>query len=278
MNLDSINTDERSVPTISSAYAAKLEPGRYDFLTGKEYQIYLNWKPTCDSLYEGADGKFFKVHAVSGDLLILPPFTHHIDIIDNNDFEYDGYIIFLTFPNFVLTDRLEIIKSSAKFRALIDQFGAEWEKQLPGYRIRCWALLMNLFEELRVQSESKYRNSAKYRLIEPAIKFIHENYRAGDITIEHLANLCGVTGQHFHRTFRSCTGTTPGKYVEALRMKAARELLVSGRYTVAAVAIECGYDSASNFARSFRAYFGMPPRDVIPVNGVRRVEFRDGDT
>lgn len=269
MNLDSINTDERSVPTISSAYAAKLEPGRYDFLTGKEYQIYLNWKPTCDSLYEGADGKFFKVHAVSGDLLILPPFTHHIDIIDNNDFEYDGYIIFLTFPNFVLTDRLEIIKSSAKFRALIDQFGAEWEKQLPGYRIRCWALLMNLFEELRVQSESKYRNSAKYRLIEPAIKFIHENYRAGGITIEKLASLCGVTGQHFHRTFLSCTGTTPGKYIEALRMKAVRELLVSGRYTVAAAANECGYDSASNFARSFRAYFGMPPSEVMPSGGIR---------
>lgn len=269
MNIDSINTDERRVPTISSAYAAKLEPGRYDFLTGKEYQIYLNWKATCASLYEGADGKFFKVHAVSGDLLVLPPFTHHIDIIDDNDFEYDGYIIFLTFPDFVLTDRLEIIKSTARFRALIDQFRTEWEKQLPGYRIRCGALLMNLFEELRVQSESKYRNSAKYRLIEPAIKFIHENYRAGGITIEKLASLCGVTGQHFHRTFLSCTGTTPGKYIEALRMKAVRELLVSGRYTVAAAANECGYDSASNFARSFRAYFGMPPSEVMPSGGIR---------
>lgn len=269
MNLDSINADERSVPTISSASATKLSPGRYDHRPTKEYQIYLNWHPTGESMYENPEGKYFKVCAASGDLLILPPFTHHIDIIDDNDFDYDGYLIYLTFPDFVLTDRLEIIKSTARFRALIDQFRAEWEKQLPGYRIRCGALLMNLFEELRVQSESKYRNSAKYRLIEPAIKFIHENYRAGGITIEKLASLCGVTGQHFHRTFLSCTGTTPGKYIEALRMKAVRELLVSGRYTVAAAANECGYDSASNFARSFRAYFGMPPSEVMPSGGIR---------
>ncbi len=269
MNLDSINTDERSVPTIISASATKLSPGRYDHRPTKEYQIYLNWHPTGESMYENTEGKYFKVCAASGDLLILPPYIHHIDTITDNDFDYDGYLIYLTFPDFVLTDRLEIIKSSAKLRALIDQFGAEWEKQLPGYRIRCGALLMNLFEELRVQSESKYRNSAKYRLIEPAIKFIHEKYRAGGITIEKLASLCGVTGQHFHRTFLSCTGTTPGKYIEALRMKAVRELLVSGRYTVAAAANECGYDSASNFARSFRAYFGMPPSEVMPSGGIR---------
>ena len=278
MDLNGICADERSVPAIVSAYKAKLEPGRYDFLTGDEYQIYLNVNPTSESIYEDADGKFFKVYPAAGELLILPPHTHHIDIIRENEFENDGFIIFMKFPDFVLTDRLEVMKPTAKFCGMLEQFGMDWEKQLPGYRLRCGAMLLGLFEELRIQSESKYLDSAKYRLIEPAIKYIHENSRAGNITIEHLAKLCGVTGQHFHRTFRSCTGTTPGKYVEALRMKAARELLVSGRYTVAAVAIECGYDSASNFARSFRAYFGMPPRDVIPVNGVRRVEFRDGDT
>lgn len=105
-------------------------------------------------------------------------------------------------------------------------------------------------------------------MIKPAIKFIHENYHAGGITIEKHTSLCGVTGQHFHRTFLSCTGTTPWKYIEALRMKAARELLVSGRYTVTA-ANECGYDSASNFARNFRTYFGMPPSEVMPSGGVR---------
>ena len=278
MDLNGICADERSVPAIVSAYKAKLEPGRYDFLTGDEYQIYLNVNPTSESIYEDADGKFFKVYPAAGELLILPPHTHHIDIIRENEFENDGFIIFMKFPDFVLTDRLEVMKPTAKFCRMLEQFCMDWENQLPGYRLRCGAMLLGLFEELRFQSESKYRDSAKYRLIEPAIKYIHENYRAGNITIEHLAKLCGVTGQHFHRTFRSCTGTTPGKYIEDLRMKAARELLVSGRYTVASVAIECGYDSASNFARSFRAYFGMPPRDVIPVNGVRRVEFRDIDT
>lgn len=269
MNLEGINANEQSVPTVISARRSKLEPGKYDFLTGKEYQVYLNWNPTGESLYEDTDGKYFRISSTRGELLILPPFTHHFDIISVNDFDYDGYLLLLTFPDFVLTDHLEIIKPSSKFCTIIERFCDEWEKQLPGYRIRCGALLMNLFEELRVQSESKYRNSAKYRLIEPAIKFIHENYRAGGITIEKLASLCGVTGQHFHRTFLSCTGTTPGKYIEALRMKAVRELLVSGRYTVAAAANECGYDSASNFARSFRAYFGMPPSEVMPSGGIR---------
>ena len=93
MNLEGINTNEQSVPTVISARRSKLEPGKYDFLTGKEYQVYLNWNPTGESLYEDTDGKYFRISSTRGELLILPPFTHHFDIISENDFDYDGYLL-----------------------------------------------------------------------------------------------------------------------------------------------------------------------------------------
>ena len=68
-----------------------------------------------------------------------------------------------------------------------------------------------------------------------------------------------MSDRNFARTFRAQTGTTPGAYVEQLRVDAARRLLESSDLTVAAVASAVGLPRAETLHRAFLRRVGTTP-------------------
>lgn len=80
-----------------------------------------------------------------------------------------------------------------------------------------------------------------------------------DLSVEALASRVNMGERHFSRVFTTTFGTTPGRYVEAIRLDVARERLTSSRRTVEAVAISVGFASADVFRRSFERHFGVSP-------------------
>jgi AraC-like DNA-binding protein len=78
-----------------------------------------------------------------------------------------------------------------------------------------------------------------------------------------LADLCAAAALspfHFLRTFERVTGVTPHQYVLRTRLREAARRLANGRDRVLDVALDCGFGDVSNFTRTFRAEFGMSPR------------------
>jgi AraC-like DNA-binding protein len=51
----------------------------------------------------------------------------------------------------------------------------------------------------------------------------------------------------------------PKQYLAQWRMQAAARLLLETRATVAAIALDVGYDSEAAFARAFKRMVGKPP-------------------
>lgn len=80
-----------------------------------------------------------------------------------------------------------------------------------------------------------------------------------DLSVEALAARVGMSPRHFARVFRRETGTTPGAYVEALRIEAARRLLEDTTLTVAAVAERVGLKHAETLHRAFVRTVGTTP-------------------
>ena len=54
-------------------------------------------------------------------------------------------------------------------------------------------------------------------------------------------------------------GVPPMQYLAQWRMQAAARLLLETRATVAAIALDVGYDSEAAFARAFKRQVGKPP-------------------
>jgi transcriptional regulator GlxA family with amidase domain len=84
---------------------------------------------------------------------------------------------------------------------------------------------------------------------------------AADLTVEALAQLAHMSSRHFARSFRAEVGLTPARYVERLRLEAARRRLEESEEPVAAVALECGFGTAETMRRAFLRALAVGPAE-----------------
>lgn len=80
-------------------------------------------------------------------------------------------------------------------------------------------------------------------------------------TVEVLAALAGVSGEHLRRLCRLHQGRSPMSHVAALRMRQAMALLASESYTIETVAQQVGYDSPFAFSAAFKRHQGVSPSE-----------------
>ena len=86
-----------------------------------------------------------------------------------------------------------------------------------------------------------------------------EGHPDGDLSVEALAARSGFSPRHFARVFSREVGMTPGRYVESVRMDAARRRLEQTDEGVDAVARACGFGSAEVMRRAFARRLGCSP-------------------
>lgn len=84
---------------------------------------------------------------------------------------------------------------------------------------------------------------------------------AANLTVEALAALAHMSPRHFARTFRTEVGLTPARYVERVRLEAARRRLEEGGEQIAEVAAACGFGTAETMRRAFLRGLGTGPSE-----------------
>jgi len=80
--------------------------------------------------------------------------------------------------------------------------------------------------------------------------WIAENLH-NNLSIDALAKRAAMSPRNFSRVFRKETGTTPAKFVERLRVEAARRQLEQTVKTVKEIAASCGFSSSEIMRRTF---------------------------
>ncbi|HYE51832.1 MAG TPA: helix-turn-helix domain-containing protein [Azospirillaceae bacterium] len=91
----------------------------------------------------------------------------------------------------------------------------------------------------------------------------------GNLSLPALAGRVGMTERTFTRTFRSQTGTTPARFVEAARIDRAKTLLETSTWPLARVAERAGFGSPDALHRSFLKRLGVTPGDYRERFGPR---------
>jgi AraC-like DNA-binding protein len=81
------------------------------------------------------------------------------------------------------------------------------------------------------------------------------------IDVARMAKASGYSRYHFSRVFAAHEGTTPARYLLRLRMEEAARLLHVEEAPVKVIAQRCGFDDANYFAKVFRRFYGIGPRD-----------------
>jgi len=84
---------------------------------------------------------------------------------------------------------------------------------------------------------------------------------AGDLGVEKLADRAAMSPRNFTRVFVRQTGMTPARFIEQIRVEAARQRLEQGRETIDGVAAACGLGSALTLRRTFERHLGVTPSE-----------------
>jgi AraC-like DNA-binding protein len=94
--------------------------------------------------------------------------------------------------------------------------------------------------------------------ISTVLRRIHAGYPQ-ELDIETLARQARMSVSTFHHKFKSVTSTSPLQYVKSIRLHRARLLLAQDGLNASTAAARVGYESASQFSREFKRFFGQSP-------------------
>lgn len=104
-----------------------------------------------------------------------------------------------------------------------------------------------------------YERGLSERQILQVVEYINEHLDQ-DIKLTDLAALLTISESHFSHRFKQSIGITPYQYLLQQRIERAKQLLKQGDYSIADIALICGFNSHSHLSKQFRQLTGMTPR------------------
>jgi len=98
--------------------------------------------------------------------------------------------------------------------------------------------------------------------LERAVEYIQDQLDT-DLTVSGIAQAVYMSPYHFTRLFKESTGLSPYQYVVEARVRKAKELLTTGKFTISEAAFHVGFADQSHLTRHFKRIFGLPPKRLL---------------
>lgn len=187
------------------------------------------------------------------DIIFMP---EHSNYVVEAQCPGDCYVI-----NFKIADEVSFEPFVLNIGDLVtDKFKAAekvFRLKSSGYEMQCKANLYSVICSMLGEYEKKYIPKSTEKIIEPAIEYIHRNYTSENISVEHLAKLCGISTTYLRNIFLKCKNVTPIKYINDLKLSRAKELIISDYYSIPKISELSGFGDESYFCRYFKKMTGM---------------------
>ena len=150
-------------------------------------------------------------------------------------------------------------EDAAYIQTQFDAAIAEYQAEEPFSEACVMAILLRvlvyLFRRHRERFPDVSRESAK---ILPVKSYIDQNF-SDDLTLDNIAAHFFINKYHLAHLFKKVTGYSLKQYITLKRISFARELLCLSDKSITQIASECGFNSTSNFIRSFKSTEGATP-------------------
>ncbi|MEV8441820.1 helix-turn-helix transcriptional regulator [Actinosynnema sp. NPDC051121] len=94
--------------------------------------------------------------------------------------------------------------------------------------------------------------------VERAIDTMWNRYHE-PLSLADMADTAILSKFYFSRVFRTLTGTSPGRFLTAIRLTKAKQLLLETSLSVTEISYMVGYNSLGTFTSRFTRSVGVPP-------------------
>jgi len=148
-------------------------------------------------------------------------------------------------------------------------FGSElrkaWEKNpfIPPDKYNAVVRLLTFFaDQLSALSNQLVteKNNSEPPLVLKAREFI-DKHKAEQLSLADVAKAAGASVFHFCKIFHKATGLKFTDYVARVRVEDARTRLLNPNRRISEIAYDVGFQSLTQFNRTFKRVFGQSPSD-----------------
>ena len=140
-----------------------------------------------------------------------------------------------------------------------------WEKNpfIPSDKYNAIVRLLTFFaQQLSALSNQLVteKNNAEPPLVLRAREYI-DKYKGEALSLADVAKASGASVFHFCKVFHKATGLKFTDYVARVRVEDARTRLLSPNLRISEIAYDVGFQSLTQFNRTFKRVFGQSPSD-----------------
>lgn len=125
-------------------------------------------------------------------------------------------------------------------------------------------LLLRLIGELSFDRREQTATQEQRRRVEAAQAHLAQSLSQPP-SLSVLAAALNVSPRQLQRDFLACTGLTPRRYLNIMRLSEANALLADTSVPIAKIAAQLGYVSQTHFSTAFRQIYQCSPREARAV-------------
>lgn len=96
------------------------------------------------------------------------------------------------------------------------------------------------------------------RIVTNGLRLIEES-SDGNLSVEFLARLLGISGRHLRRVFDEQLGASPIEIIQTRKLHLAKQLILETRRPITEIAFAAGFNSIRRFNESFKASYRLTP-------------------
>lgn len=149
-------------------------------------------------------------------------------------------------------------EADGKYRDKFARLLGIWQKRDINYYAVSMAVFYDLIACLQNEAGG-YLSGAQRKYMEKAHEYAVRHFTDADFDYSALCCETGLKYSHFSVLFGKNYGMSPVKYITKMRVDYAKELLITGRYTVTQIAEMCGFSDVYYFSAVFKKETGFSP-------------------
>ncbi|OPY59256.1 MAG: HTH-type transcriptional regulator ChbR [Pelotomaculum sp. PtaU1.Bin065] len=212
------------------------------------------------------------IQSPQGEILALSPgIPHHevyygqhpryVAILIDKDFFQEQLLAYPVTQNIVFCGA--VYECLPALLSRLKDFMIEIDEKMPGFEVVVKALSIEICHLIirSIFNINGKKDRIKHRFeIDKTIDYMHSNLWR-KISVGRLAGIANMSPSHYARIFKRETGQTPISYLNHIRMDRVKKLLLEGEKSIAAIACECGFNSAAYLSSCFYKLYKMSPSD-----------------
>ncbi len=99
-------------------------------------------------------------------------------------------------------------------------------------------------------------------------KAIEAHLDSTEFDVEKLCRHMALSHSQFHRKLSALTGLSATHFIRYVRLVKAKDMIKSSGYSIAAIAMDCGFHDPGYFSRVFKQEFGITPQRWREQNAI----------